>query len=423
MAARALVGFQIACVLVLGAITVVRLPAWGLVDEAPHYDYVQTVAEDGRLPVLGRDLLHEEVLAIDDGTYPGPPRRPASERGLPGVSYEAFQPPLYYVLAAPVFLAVPDHEVKLHALRALGVALLLVAVGLAWLLTRRLVPADPVPAFALVLTVFLWPGLVVRAATVSNAGLELVLGVALSLALWRALSERSPGWLVAAGALLGAALLTKATMLAFVPSLAVACLAFLREGRWRPVLAAAAAPALMLAPWLLSNLDRYDALTAGARAQRLLEPAVNPEGRDFGVSDLPAKHLNLLNGVLPEEWWLEFLSATKRWVRNIAVGALLAGGLVLMLRAPAAELRRGLAVLLLPLVSGILLMSLSLLGDNWDAFLPRYVYPALPGCAALAALGLATRASARVQLATAGVLTALLLALWLHLATVTPFTR
>jgi hypothetical protein len=303
-----------------------------------------------------------------------------------------------------------DHEAKLFALRALGLALLLGAVAIAWLLTRRLVPADPLPAFGVVLTVFLWPGVMVRAVTVSNAALEMLLGSALSPALWRALSERSERWLLGAGAITGAALLTKLTTTAFVPSLALVCAAFLLERRWRPVAFALAIPALAMAPWLASNLERYGSLTATDRAQRLLEPAVNPTGRNFGVGDLPAKHLNLLNGVLPEEWWLEFLSSTKRWIRNVLVGGLVGTALVLVAWAPPAQRRYGLAVLLLPLLAGVVLMSLSLLVDNWDVFLPRYLYPALPGAAALAALGIATRASRRTQLVLAGVTSALLLA-------------
>jgi hypothetical protein len=423
MAARALVGLQIAAIVVLGVATVVRLPVWGLVDEAPHYDYVQTLAEDARLPRLDRDLLHDEVLALDDRTYPGPPAREATERGLAGRSYEAFQPPLYYLLATPVFAVAGDHEAKLFALRGLGLALLLGAMAVAWLLTRRLVPEDPVPAFGIVLTVFLWPGVVVRAVTVSNAALEILLGTALSLALWRALSERSERWLVGAGAMTGAALLTKLTTIAFLPSLALVCAAFLLERRWRPVAFALGIPALAIAPWLASNLERYGSLTASDRAQRLLEPAVNPTSRDFGVDDLPGKHLNLLNGVLPEEWWLEFFSSTKRWIRNVLVGGLLAIALVLVAWVPPVQRRYGLAVLLLPLVAGVLLMTVSLLADNWDVFLPRYLYPALPGAAALAALGLVTRASRLTQLVVAGVTSALLLVLWLHLSTVTPFTR
>ena len=99
-----------------------------------------------------------------------------------------------------------DHERKLRALRVLGLLLLGVAVGLTWLLARQALPDMPLAAFSLALTFFLWPGVLVRASTFSNAALELALGAALSLSLWRALSDRSGGWLVAAGALTGAAL-------------------------------------------------------------------------------------------------------------------------------------------------------------------------------------------------------------------------
>ena len=37
---------QLAALVVLGGVTVVRLHVWAPVDERPHYDYVQTVAED-----------------------------------------------------------------------------------------------------------------------------------------------------------------------------------------------------------------------------------------------------------------------------------------------------------------------------------------------------------------------------------------
>ena len=166
--------------------------------------------------------------------------------------------------------------------------------------------------------------MVVRASTFSNAALELALGAALSLALWRALSERSEGWLVASGALTGAALLTKLTMAAFVPALAVACVAFLREGRWRAVLAAAALPAAAVAPWIAFNLHHYGASTGSDRVQELMEPTLNPDRIDYGVGDLAAKHVALLNGVLPDEWWVEFLSSAKRRLRDVFMALVLA---------------------------------------------------------------------------------------------------
>jgi 4-amino-4-deoxy-L-arabinose transferase-like glycosyltransferase len=419
---RALVVVQLAALLLAAVATAARFPVWALVDEAAHYDYVQSIAEDGRLPVLDEDRVHPEVLAIDEDVYPGPPSVPASERGLFGRSYEGFQPPLAYVLAAPVYAVPSNHETKLRALRGLNVALLGVAVLLTWLLARRVVPDTPLAAFSAALTFLLWPGVVVRAVTFSNAGLELVAGAALSLALWRALIERSDRWLVASGALAGAALLTKLTLLAFLPALAVVCVAFLRAGRVRAVAGAAALPALAVAPWMALNLHNYGEPTGSSTVQGLMDPVLNPEGRDYGLGDLPAQHVALLNGVLPDEWWVEFLSTAKRRLRDGFAILVLAVPLLAAVRIPSAERRPALVVLVLPLVAGVLLMSVSVLVENYDAFYGRYLYGALPGFGVFAALALRRTFSERVVAWSAAGVTVLLLALWAHLSSVTPAT-
>jgi 4-amino-4-deoxy-L-arabinose transferase-like glycosyltransferase len=419
---RVLVAIQLAALMAAGVATVARFPVWALVDEAAHFDYVQTIAEDGRLPVLDEDAVHPQVLAIDEGVYPAPPQVPASERGLFGRSYEGFQPPLAHLLATPVYELSGDHESKLRALRALGVVLLGVAAFLLWLLARRVVPDAPLAAYSFALTFLLWPGVVVRAGTFSNAALELVVGVALSLALWRALSERSERWLAGTGALLGIALLTKLTLLAFVPALLVACVAFLRAGRVRAVLGTLALPALMVAPWVAFNLHHYGAPTGSGAVQKLMDPVLNPEGRDYGLSDLGAKHVALLNGVLPDEWWVEFLSAAKRRLRDLFALLVLALPVLAAVRIPPAERRTALAVLVLPLIAGVLLMSVSLLVENYDAFYGRYLYGVLPGFGVFAALALRRAVGERALGWSAAGVTLALLALWAHLATVTPAT-
>jgi Dolichyl-phosphate-mannose-protein mannosyltransferase len=302
------------------------------------------------------------------------------------------------------------------------VVLLGVAALLTWLLARRVVPDAPVAAFSAALTFLLWPGVVVRAVTFSNAGLELVLGVALALALWRALTERSDRWLVIAGVLTGAALLTKLTLMCFLPTLAVALLAALRAGRVRAAAAAAGIPALMLAPWVAFNLSTYDSPTGSGAVQSLMDPVLNPSGRDFGPGDLASKHVSLLNAVLPDEWWVEFLSAAKRRLRDVFALLVLAVPVLALIRVPAPERRPALVVLLLPLVAGVLLMSVSLLVDNYDAFYGRYLYGALPGFGVLAALAVRRAFGERALGWSAGGVTVLLLALWAHLATVTPAT-
>jgi len=421
-ALRVLVAVQLAALLFAAIATAARFPVWALVDEAAHYDYVQSIAEDGRIPVLDEDLVHAEVLAIDEGVYPDRPRVRASERGLFGRSYEGFQPPLAYLLAAPVYAVPSDHELKLRVLRGLGVVLLGVAAFVTWLLARRVVPDAPLAAFSAALTFLLWPGVVVRAVTFSNAALELVMGVALSLALWRALTERSERWLLASGALAGLALLTKLTLLAFLPALGVICVAFLRAGRVRPVAGAVALPALMAAPWIALNLHNYGEPTGSGAVQRLMDPVLNPSGRDYGLGELPARHVALLNAVLPDEWWVEFLSTAKRRLRDGFALLVLAVPMLAAVRIPPPERRPALTVLLLPLLAGVVLMSVSLLGENYDAFYGRYLYGALPGFGVLAALALRRACGERALLWSAAGVTVLLLALWAHLATVTPAT-
>jgi hypothetical protein len=227
---------------------------------------------------------------------------------------------------------------------------------------------------------------------------------------------------VAAGALTGAALLTKLTMLAFVPALAVVAFAFLREGRRLAVAAAGALPAAILAPWVIFNLAEYGAPTGSDEVQALMEPTLNPERVDYGFGDLPGKHVALLNGVLPDEWWVEFLSTAKRRLRDVLVGLVIAAPLLAAVRIPSVARRGALAVLVLPLAAGILLMSVSLLVENWDAFYPRYLYGALPGFAVFAALALMRALGERALLWSSAALTVLLLALWAHLSGVTPAT-
>jgi hypothetical protein len=419
---RALVAVQLVALLVAAVATVARFPVWALVDEGAHYDYVQWIAEDERLPVLDEDRVHREVLAIDEGVYPERPRVPASERGLFGRSYEGFQPPLAYLLATPVFAVVGDHEAKLRALRVLGVLLLAAAVLLTWRLAGEAVPDAPLAAFSFALTFLLWPGVVVRAATFSNAALELAVGAALSLALWRALTRRSERWLVVSGALIGAALLTKLTLLAFVPAQALVCAAFLRAGRVRAVAGAVGLPALVVAPWVVFNFREYGAPTGSGAVQSLMDPVLNPEGKDFGAGDLPARHVALLNAVLPDEWWVEFLSAVKRRLRDAFAVLVLALPALAAVRIPPEERRPALAVLLLPLVAGVVLMSVSLLVENYDAFYGRYLYGTLPGFAIFGALGLRRAFGEKALAWGSAAVTVLLVALWAHLATVTPAT-
>ena len=90
---RALVVLQVLAVVVLGMATVARFHVWADVDERPHYDYVQAVAEHGRLPELDRPRQsrgpghHRPDVAGAEPGRPGEPR-PGGPllRGLPAAA-------------------------------------------------------------------------------------------------------------------------------------------------------------------------------------------------------------------------------------------------------------------------------------------------------------------------------------------------
>ena len=295
-----------------------------------------------------------------------------------------------------------------RALRLLGAALLALAAYLLWRLAR----GSPA-VFAVALCFLLWPGVVVRTVTASNAALELPLALGALLALRAAHERRDGRVLVLAGALVGLGLLTRLSLVVLVPVLAVVALPYLREGRRGAAALALALPALLLAPWVASNVDRYGAPTASALVREMQEPVLNPTGADLGAGDLRALHGRLLGGVLAEEWWSELLSAAKRRVRDafLILAVAVPFALVLVRRPP------GWALLCAPLVLGLALMTAGLLIGDWDFFYPRYLYGVLPaaGVAIGAALG-------RAALPYAAAVTLLLLGLWAHLSTVTPFT-
>ena len=203
-----LVSLQVAAIAVVGGATVARFHVFASVDERQHFAYVQEVAEHGRLPHLGRDLVSWQIQAINDGTYPRHSPRDPRLIGLAGQSYEAFQPPLYYVVAAPAFLVGgSNYRHKVTAVRAFDLALLLGAVAALALLARAVFAGRWLIPFSLGLSVLSWPGVIVRTVTVSNSALELPLVLLYIYALWQATAHRSGRWLAAAGALFGLCLL------------------------------------------------------------------------------------------------------------------------------------------------------------------------------------------------------------------------
>jgi 4-amino-4-deoxy-L-arabinose transferase-like glycosyltransferase len=383
----------------IGFLYATRVPPYNAPDEPAHANYARDLAA-GRWPVLQPGDWDAALL-----------ERLKSTRFPPGsdvspIRYESHQPPLYYLLIAPVarLSAGQGERGQVVAMRLatllIGVAALLALYACAGLL----LPRDRATALLAVALAAFVPMHIAVGASVSNDALA---ELALSLVLWRGLLALRDGLSARGAAGLGLAvgvgLLTKLSCLVGPPVAAAAILLSARaEGAGRPggflgpALrrgALAAGVALLVAlPWLARGglvygptdplgLGRHDlvvvgqpqtgAPTAGALARHAATLFRSFWGQFGWMGVLMDERVYLLLGLLTLGVGLGLSLWLSPW-----------GGWAELTARERAGF--GLAALL---VLGVLLGTV---GYNLTYLQPqgRYLFPAMAGIASLAAVGL-----------------------------------
>jgi hypothetical protein len=423
--AGVLMVLQIAAIFMLGVVTVARFHIFAEVDERAHLAYVQEVAEHGRIPWVGRDYVSWQELAIEQHTYPRSSGLDPRLLGLRGSSYEGWQPPLYYVLAAPAYLIPSNYRDKILAVRAFDLLLLMAAVALLVLLARVVFEKYWQIPSCLALSTLLWPGVIVRAITVSNAALELPLVLFYALVLWSATVKPRPASLVATGGLLALCVLTQITLACLAVLLLVPVLALFRERGERMAVGATvlalALPVALIVPWLAMNESRYGALTANSLVERLTA-AYSPKGSGLGV--LASGLARFAHAALPQEWWAEYHGVPGAIAVALPAVLLLSAGLP-AIRSPQLLRSRPAALLGAPLVLGLVTLAAITLFADWPASMfPRYVNPMLPLFALFAAWAWARAGMGRRELLRIAVLSSVAVCLiWLYMGSAYYFTK
>jgi len=214
-------------------------------DEEAHRDYVRLLVEErGFVKFIPRGEIPE-----------GQPTRD-----------EAHQPPLYYLLCAPLYAATGGN---VFAMRLVAALLQLATLWVVFRACRDLWPDRPDVAVGATAFAAFLPTQAQLSGAINNDGLTILLCAAL---LWRlgALVRRGQdarGALIV-GALLGVGLLTKLSVLQLAPAMALAYLVAVRAkhltvGRAATLFALALGLGLLIAsPWLVRNTLLYgDPLT------------------------------------------------------------------------------------------------------------------------------------------------------------------
>lgn len=180
-------------------------PAWQVPDEPAHYNFIKNIAQTGSLPELKKGDYDQNYLARLTGEKFPP------DLSIDSIRYESWQPPLYYILATPIFIIFNG------ALLPLRVFSLLLGAGViifAYLAVSEAIsdPQSPIsnlqPLLAAAFIAFI-PQHIAMMAGVNNDSLsELIIAIGL----WRILAmSREPSAIshLLLGMIIGLALITK----------------------------------------------------------------------------------------------------------------------------------------------------------------------------------------------------------------------
>ena len=215
----------LALYLVLGVAYAVRTPPWQAPDEPAHLQVIAQLAENGCCPVIAPGDWDQALL----GELTSARFAPQLLTAIPTIQYEDHQPPLFYLLAMPVYQAAGG---SLPAVRLLSLVLGAGVVMAAYAAARMLLPAQGwLAVSAAAFTAFVPQHLAMLASANNDAQAELIvaLGLLLVIAYLRGTSERGLAWAFA-----GAAAVL----------VAVFALAALPAGSVAPILTGAAALAM-----------------------------------------------------------------------------------------------------------------------------------------------------------------------------------
>ncbi len=209
----------------LGVLYAVETPPWEAPDEPAHYNYIAYLAQEGRFPILQMgDYPHDYLEEIKAAGFP-------PQMSIDPIRYEFHQPPLYYLLAAPLYLAgealpLAQQVVILRLFSVVQGGLLLVV---AYYVVKEIFPSD----FLALVTVAFMATVPMHMAMTAAINNDTLAELVLALVIWLSISTMrrgvGRGEALLLGLLLAAALLTKTTI--YAP--AIASIAVAGIYRWR----------------------------------------------------------------------------------------------------------------------------------------------------------------------------------------------
>ena len=382
------------------------IPAFNWPDEPAHLNYVLGLEGGHGLPVMTLDGWAPEVLEQlkrdhFDGVGPLDPR-------IAGISYEAHQPPLYYLAAALLFHLTGS----LIAVRLLNLLLSCAVVVITPLFVRAAFPDDRWIAPSAAFLVALHPMRCAMAVSIGNDPAVELVWAGLLLAMAKGLR---PLWI---GIAIGVGILAKVGSLLAIPLYgAWLWIVGARTGWLRSTTPAGTVALAVAAPWIVRNAVLYgwtDPLAVAAGALGFDHP--RPHLALLGEHGIAIFLLRCFQSWWGTFGWMEMLPDPRALVVYIALSAAAVTGLgvwfVRLRRSGADWSQTDRTVLWSIAAHAILLLTLIAYGTYDFQAQGRYILVLSPASAMLIAFGLRELIGRRWPLAA---LTGGLALLWVNL--------
>lgn len=388
MIKKTIIALQLILILTFGILTIIKFPIWSPIDEGAHFNYIQIINEKKRLPILGKDFTSNEVFSIAEKIYPKrssiePEKFNPEEHNLSIQSYEAFQPPLYYLITSPIYSISDNHINKIFWLRSFDFIIYLSSIFLSFVLINLIfTKGKSINAKIFVLNFFLLPGLIVRNVTISNSVLEIPLVLLFLIFIYKHNKKEKVIFLYLQGLIMGLMILTKNTLAYMAPVWLLYLLIFFKKSNFSKkvflhCLLTGVLSLMISSPWFIFNIKNYGSLTSNKLATEMQKYVVNPNNTDYKISELYKYNNYFVNTILiPEEWNFHYnlnsiFQFPKEFIKNIFFI------LPLLLIPISMTTIKKHYLLITPFIFNLLVQNFIIVTCNWPVYLGRYLYGSL----------------------------------------------
>ncbi|HLZ08027.1 MAG TPA: glycosyltransferase family 39 protein, partial [Chloroflexota bacterium] len=395
--------------LALASLYAIRVPIWNAPDEPAHYNFVHSIAIDGRLPILVPGDYDQKLLEHLT-TVKFPP-----QESIASLRYESHQPPLYYLVAAPALVVTrgASLQTQVVALRLVTVIIGALFVLTVYRIARYVFPnSTALPLGAAAFVAFIPMHLFMDAAIDNDALAELMLGNVLIIVLDDLDKRGDPSNDIRAGIGIGLAVLTKLVAALSIPLVVIGFLAsaYLASDRNQAarelpkrLIRAGVVAALISGWWVVRNLFVYG-ITDPFGLRRHAEVVVGqPETGLLTVALARQMILTAFHSFWGQFGWMGIPYSDRTYDVLATVSTLIALGAILFLwrmirgdqidrdPAPLVNCQRGprrIAVGIL--LAEAILVVVGIVFYNAQYLQPqgRYLFPTLPAGAVLTVGGI-----------------------------------